>query len=264
MARGTWSKAERAQLVGAYAEAFEALRAASLEIDLPGGEAQDPDALRLFSQSLQHQLWQLSEAYLDGLPRQTMARCPYTAALSRVSFDPLGLDGPFWARQQPIRPKTEPEAGDHFIGLTGALRLEGPTETAPFLVAPGPAAPFVIPRLFERQEVVAVLTEGHVGGHRAYAVSYFAADPKHAHRRPRLWGAKFKPQPAPPDPGAPETDDVEDYDFDLRPWLEKNKLAWVAPGDHDRKLHYGTQNCPYLDLPGPRELQYVQYGKVWT
>ena len=261
MSENGWSREERNVLVDGYNKAHQTLKTVSLQMDEAQGDALE--ALGLLADGLDRQVFQLAQAYLAGLPRQPLARCPYTDHVARLSLDPFGLDGMFWECDEPARPEHETDAGPHFLSLTGAVRLAEAVEPTSFIVCPGPGVPFVIPRLFEGQEVIGVLSAGHVGAHLAFAVTYFAAHP-HTHlHRPNLWGTEVKSlSAAPSDPDGVET--VRDYDFDLRPWIEKGCLAWLKPGDADLNLHFDVDDCPFLDLPGERQVQYMQYGEAWT
>ncbi len=93
---------------------------------------------------------------------------------------PPPLHRHLWARrpvgdyESPGRP-TE-SVTSTFVGLTGALRATAAIEYTPFLVKPGPSAPFVVPRILEAG-AVAVLSEVAIGSHTGYAVAYFAQTP---------------------------------------------------------------------------------------
>ena len=42
--------------------------------------------------------------YEEGLPRLPLSRCPLTGEVQVHSFDPFGLDGPWWNFEAPARP----------------------------------------------------------------------------------------------------------------------------------------------------------------
>ena len=146
------------------------------------------------------------------------------------------------------------------------MRLDGPVEGTSFLAKPGPAVPFVVPRLLAHEGVVAVLAELLVGAHLAWSVAYFADPPLLDHHRFNTWGTnRYQWR------GADGhwrwndcTEDAEVLDADLAPWIERGKLRWIAPDDADATLRAEVRGCPYLDLEGTLEFQRVQSEKVWT
>jgi hypothetical protein len=198
--------------------------------------------------------------YERGLPVVALSRCPFTGEVLHHSIDHHGIDGLWWDHQSPVRPvETVPAT---FVGLTGALRLGGPLEYTPFLVKPGPAAPFVVPPILEAG-AVAVLSQIAIGAHTGFAVVYFAESPpdvalfdewgRGSHRRYRDAAAV----------GWNHAADPATMDFDLAPWIAREQVVWIEPGDDDLQVWSGTDDCPYLDLPGPRDPQRFQYGRAW-
>ena len=59
-------------------------------------------------------------------------------------------------------------------------------------------------------------------------------------------------------------EDSAEFDFDLKPWLERGKLHWMAAKDAGESLKSGATDCPYLDLSGEQKIQRIENGKVWT
>jgi len=177
----------------------------------------------------------------------------------RVAIDVAGLDGLWWRAERPVR-REVPEHPTLFA-LTGALRLGAPLERTDFLVKPGPGAPYVIPRLLEEARAVAVVSTVEIGTHTGYVVAYFA--PADATRRPtNEWGTDTYRVRTPRGLGW-GTVDQETRDFALRPWIERKRLRWIAPGDATLTPREGEPDCPYLDIAGPREPQRIQYGRAW-
>jgi hypothetical protein len=206
----------------------------------------------------------VSRSYEEELPRLDFARCPFTGWVQRHSFDPYGLDGLWWNYYAPARPPRERMPTCQAI--TGAVRIETPVESFPFLARPGPGAPFVIPHLLELPQVQAVLASLACGRHQAYCISYFTPDEAGGAEWPNDWGANERWDEGGASYGGwREAPDFEDeWDFHIAPWIERGKLAWIAPGDRNLALQRTVQGCPYLDLPGARCMQYVQDGRVWT
>jgi len=203
----------------------------------------------------------LRTEYARGVPIVPISRCPFTNEVLRHSIDTFGLGGLWWDYESPCRP-TE-SVSSTFVGLTGALRTGGAIAYTPFLVKPGPSVPFVVPRILEAG-AVAVLSEVAIGVHTGFAVAYFAQTPlittlfnewgansyRHYDRGvAQSWGAASQ---------------ADAMDFELAPWVDRKLLNWIAPGDASLELHQGIDGCPYLDLPGTRAPQRIQYGSVGT
>lgn len=210
------------------------------------------------------ELSEVAREYEEGLPRVELTRCPYTKFTVRHTFDPYGLDGLWWNFEGPARPLNERLYTCQ--ALTGAVALTAPVEPFPFLAQPGPGAPYVMPELFERPEVRAVVSSVECGRHKAYCVAYFAPDEVDGLRWPNDWGTGRRWSEGGTkaggwfDAGEPAPADM---DFELRPWLESGKLLWIAPGDESLTLRDGAAGCPYVGLGGERRWQRVSMGEVW-
>jgi hypothetical protein len=201
--------------------------------------------------------------YRDGLPRPAIARCPHTGVVLEFPIDSYGIDGPWWNYENPVRPfaKLVPSC----IAITGALHLNRPPESVPYLAITGPEVPFVIPRLLERPGMVAVISHLPVGAHNGYPVCYFEDPPPRDITRFNEWGTNrywFSD-----DSGTWGWDQVfedsEHLDFDLGPWLEARKLLWVAKGDATTELHSGTAGFPYTGIEGRSGFVRIQEGHTW-
>ncbi|MCX6621729.1 MAG: hypothetical protein NTY38_11780 [Acidobacteria bacterium] len=205
------------------------------------------------------ELWKVYEAGVPGVP---LSRCPFTGEVLVYPFDPCGLDGLWWSYEAPIRPFQPPPPT--FMALTGAVRLNLPVEKAPFLVVPGPGVPFVYPRLLTEGSMQAVIYSLPVGRHTAFPMVYFALEMPKGIRMPNLWGAstyQFRTKEG--ELGWYESfDSPEDWDFQLRKWIDRGKLLWIAPDDPDMTLHSTAAGCPYIGLPGERQEQRLYAGTV--
>lgn len=257
----TLDQAQRARLIEAHAKTTRDLE----KLEDAGDDGGGDEAIARVNALADRIQW-IEETYEQALPRAALSRCPFTNQVAAHSFDPLGLDGLWWQYHHPIRPDSEPAAGPHFLALTGAVRLVPPLENTPFLVMPGPDAPFVVPRVLMLPQVKAVISLTAVGQHRAAAIMYFGTTTLDEVRPPTLWGTKWSSMDIserPPE-DEEETDGEEDYDFELAPWIQSGKLLWIAPGDASLALRSGTAGCPYLQVPGARKLQMMQFGESWT
>lgn len=262
MASTPFTLQERDALVKGYAEALDEIHQLELDVEKPGG-ATEASYQRL--SALSERLVRLAEEYRDRLPRLPLSRCPFTGAEVRHSFDPYDFTGMWWQRDDPIRPDDEPEAGQFFLALSGAVRISEPVEHTQFLVVPGPGLPFVIPRVLELPQVRAVLSYAPIGRHHGFSVAYFASAPLEGVRPPTLWGTDWTvidPSRRDPDDDLPDME--EDFDYDLEPWIRARKLSWIAPNDRTLTLRLDVAGCPYLGLTGDRHVQRVHYGETWS
>jgi len=196
--------------------------------------------------------------YGDRLPRVRMSTCPHTGKAFVRAFDPFGLDGPWWHKLK-IFEIADPAPPETFRVILGALNLNGrvPSESTEQVI-PGPAAPFVVPRLLGLPGMVAVVNQLPMDtGDIAYPIVYFASQPTPPEKLHQFWlrqdlwfdGAWLIANDA--------------WDFDLAPWLSSGRLKWIRPGDPKAEvvgLDSG-ETCPYLNLPGDHDPQVVEAGE---
>ena len=202
----------------------------------------------------------LRSAYANLIPWVPIARCPFGSDAVFLRLDVDGIDGLWWDFHNPVRPH---EAGlpATFLEMTGSMRVEQ-APTTPFLIVPGPGAPFVLPHLLDREGVSAVIIGLEVGGLASTAVSYFARSTTDLDAPP-AWGSnESTPRPAPP-AIKPVLSHEMAYDFDLRPWVDSGKLLWISAMDQTLELRRGVEACPYLGLEGRRSITYLQDGRLW-
>jgi hypothetical protein len=205
----------------------------------------------------------VAEEYVAAVPIVALSRCPFTGEVFETSLDIMGIDGLWWAYEYDYRPYVEPI--DTFFAWSGALQLDGPIPEWSLKSMVGPAAPFVLPRILEHPDVRAVVSSVMIGEHVGFPTVYFASPIPHDLERVDDWGHRFhsylRPDGSPTSAHSVQT--PRDQDFELAPWIERGKLAWIEPGDLDLSLRSATSGCPYLDLPGERRRRYVQEGETW-
>lgn len=203
------------------------------------------------------------DEYVDLLPLVQLARCPFTNDVASISIDDAGIDGPWWDYISPVR--GEDDLPPTFFCLTGSLKLNGDPENTEFLVKPGPEVPFVVPGILERDNIKAVLSHIKIGKHDGHAVTYFAQPIPTDVGRFNTWGMDRSWYEGAEEPLVyyEVNEDFEPIDFELRPWIERQKLYWIAPGDKKLRLRSEVDGCPYLDLEGRRTFIRIQYGQVW-
>lgn len=215
--------------------------------------------------SLTDRLSVMYERYREWLPRLPLSRCPFCDQIAARSFDPYGLDGLWWHYDLPIRALNEPRC-PHFFAFTGAVQLDWERIVdVPKVVLVGPEVPFVVPRMLQGQPVRAVISSIAVGDNTAYPIFYFA-DPIPDISRINDWGTSgytfIKAN------GSSAWDevvpDIGEYDFELAPWLDSSQVRYILPDDASLTLRSGAAGCPYLDLPGRRDLVFTQYGEAWS
>lgn len=214
------------------------------------------------SVQLREEYYQTLGEYADRLPRMRLSVCPHCDTPLKRVFDPFGLDGPWWFTDVEVTFE-EPAACEHFRILLGALHLGGrvPTE-ATSEVRPGPEAPFVVPELLELRGMVAVVGRLTLAtGDLAYPIAYFADQPTRPEDLHQSWcRTAFWFSDEQGNPGWYTSNSV--WDFDLRPHVERGRLRWVRLEDTaGGVLTIDDGPCPFLDLPGDREMQQIVGGE---
>jgi hypothetical protein len=201
--------------------------------------------------------------YVDRLPRVPMSVCPFSGAPLLHSFDPFGLDGPWWQQDREVEIE-EPAPPPTFKVLLGAVALHGrePAE-ARDPVIPGPEAPYVVPRLLRLPGMVAVVSELRLEtGDTAYPIAYFSESPI----APRLLHQHWLQQDlwfevAPGKSGWLIANDV--WDFELEPWLASGKLRWAETVEQGLQLVDPASGpaCRFVGLEGARWPQSIAGGQ---
>lgn len=209
------------------------------------------------------ELYELVQIYTDKTPVPAISRCPFTGDILKHSIDTFGLDGVWWNSDSPIRPiENLPKT---YFAMSGALKIAGEIEKAPFICEPGPDVPFVVPRLLEYNQVKAVVSCIKVGVHTAYPIFYYADPMLQGIERLNEWGTEayqfldennqFRLIRTP--------EYGYEFDFNLENWIRNGKLLWIFPDDASMTLHSDVERCPYLNLEGDRQIKYIQNGEMW-
>lgn len=224
----------------------------------------DTMAAEAAMEELQEQLAGMRDEYENWLPVVPLSRCPFTGETVDYCIDLFGLDGLWWNYDAPVR-RTE-ELPPTYFALDGAVTLKGRIDNAPFLCKPGAGVPGVLPRLLDQEETRAVISSFPIGTHQGYAVFYFADAAPEDMTRVNTWGTRiytFVDQENMVRWGEFDLH-INDYDFELGPWIEAGKLHWIKPGDESLTLMSSVEDCPYIGLKGERQLQRIERGEVWS
>ncbi len=188
--------------------------------------------------------------YLSLLPKLQLSRSPFTNELYELCIDTLGLDGPWWDAEHSIR-TTENDI-QSFFALTGSINITGNIPDVPFPIKPGPAVPWVCPRLLEDERITAVISYLKVGNYDAYITIYYTNDESIEIERINTWGSDY--YIAEDKDGyalfGNTFDTPEEFDFDITPWIEKGKVKWIDIADKSFTLQDSVEGCPYLNLEG--------------
>jgi hypothetical protein len=226
----------------------------------PAQGAQRPD--RRTARWLREGSYQVLGEYADRLPRILMGACPFTGSPFLRSFDPFGLDGPWWHQDREVA-LDEPAPPPTFKVLLGALSLHGrtPSEVRD-PVLPGPEVPFVVPRLLGLPGMVAVLSRLELEtGDVAFPVSYYSPEDIPPQKLHQFWLEQDYWFELDGKSGWLIANDP--WDFDLEPWIAAGKLRWIGPDD-DQGQVLGVESgvvCPYLGLAGDRLPQHLAGGE---
>jgi hypothetical protein len=243
-----WSKQERADLLKRI-HTLEAGKS-NPSIDQAAYDALNADLSETF------------RAYAQGLPNESVSRCPICNTPIKVPIDPYGFDGPWWWSSCPTA-LPSPEVCKHFQLLQGAVDLHGRTPTeARDTARPGPAVPFVIGRVLSAEGMSAVISSRNLAtGDTAYPILYFSSNPSPYPNLHQSWRSESLPLHN--DEGRVigwgTADDP--WDFDLRKWADAGKLWWIAPGDGSLTLQKSSPS-PFENLPGIRGTQLAVSGQL--
>ncbi len=222
-----------------------------------GSEELFDQASQLFDQARE-----LERDYFDRLPRIPLSCCPYDHKPLVRTFDPYGLDGPWW---EPDATPEESPPCTHFCVLRGALNYNGNRPVAGRReVHPGPEVPYVIPRLLEMPGMVAVIGRVEMAnGYIAYPIAYFAEKRPPVQELVPDWPRTILTYETQLGERGWKTDE-DPWDFDLKPWLQSGKLKWCPPDSGNTTISdEPPEKCPYLDLPGRRVRIVVQGNQSW-
>lgn len=190
-------------------------------------------------------------AYWDALPIVPLSACPYCSAPLLKAFDPLGLEGYFWQESLAMEP-VEPAPCPHFTLLLGAVNLEGlPAQGGEERAHVGPEVPYVVPRVLSLPTMVAVVsTVPLANGYTTYPIAYYAETMPPPDQLTHSWTQTTHSWED--DDGEAWTVRNDAWDFELAPWVAKDKLRWIERGDASLKVVAAPEPCPYLDVSGRR------------
>jgi len=255
-----FTRDERENLLSRYFPAYQRWRDLDFELSVPEGNGQDPRMQELGQ--LSRMLMDIRDQYRRSLPIIPVSRCPFSAQVVYHSLDPYGIDGLWWNYDAPIRPVENYPPTVHSV--TGAIRLAEPVENAPFTCSPGPAVPYIVTEVLSNEHIRAVVSAIPVGRHQGYLVAYYSNVNPMPVPRINTWGTgRWEVLDTRGTLGwGSDTFTPAQSDFDLGPWIRKEKLLWIRPGDPTFTLQKGEAGCPFISLPGTRENQKIRNGRV--
>jgi hypothetical protein len=238
-------------------------RARVVELMESGGADVRRDLTPEFEQ-LNTQIRSAWQEYQRRLPIMELSRCPFTGEIWSHSFDPWEVDGFWWNVYQPIRCLDEPPCS-RFYAFRGAMAAPAAPLGMPFLAEPGPEVPFVIERLMQFPSIIAVISHVRVGDRNAYPIVYFSLNDLPPDQRTNDWGADSFSYRG--DQGYYEErqyfDAEDEFVYDLEPWIARQRIQWIAPGDESLRVQAGVTGCPYLRLPGRHAVWRCKEQRVW-
>lgn len=253
MSSTAFTSVERRLLIQAIHDARRELDTATWELDRADGPASGDLAAALeYHDQVHKRLGELLDVYEERLPVPAISRDPFTGEVLSYPIDTLGLDGPWWDNGQAVRPVTL--LPPTVFALTGAVAITGKPPETPFNVKPGPAVPWVCPRLLALPGMRAVVASIRVGQYLAYPIVYFTAQTPWGHPGINTWGLDTYIARHQDGSGSIEKtwNLRQEYDFELAPWIRRGNLLWIAPGDPKMQLRSLLHGCPYLELEGYR------------
>lgn len=250
METNSFSIKERKGLLTNIFQLRKVLEQLSFDIDnAPDDETLRNHLMQEFN-TASNELQVFEDKYTNGLPILDVSRCPYSNEVYNLAIDSFGLDGPWWDAEQPVR--EEKEAIPSFFAITGSVNIIGEPPAAPFTIKPGPAVPWISPRLLSNDDITAVLSHIKIGLYDAYVTVYYTDSQEVDVNRINTWGTnEYLINDNEGFAVLDRTyDDEDEYDFDIANWIKKGKLKWIAINDKTLELQNGIDNCPYLDIKG--------------
>jgi hypothetical protein len=250
METNSFSIQERNKLITSIFQQRKIVEQLNFDIENAHADEQIQNHLIQEHEKASNELSALEEIYIANLSQLPISRCPYTDEQFYFSIDLFGLDGPWWNAEQPIR--TAEETIPSFFAITGSVNIIGDPPLLPFTIKPGPAVPWVCPRLLSNENISAVLSHLKIGLYDAYITVYFTNNLEVNLKRINTWGTnEYLINDSDGLAVLDRTyDEEEDYDFNIAPWIKKGKLHWIAINDKTLELQNSVDNCPYLDIKG--------------
>lgn len=207
----------------------------------------------------------LRDRYRELLVEAPLTRCPFTDEVVRLDVDRDGLDGLWWNADAPVR-RVVGRRSATLVGLVGTIDLHGREDLlpeTPFPIKPGPDRPYVIPSVLAPAEVTAVVSTITVATLTARVIAYFVAAEAGGGGATATGAARRTAAGLALDPWTRSTPAFEDRDAALAPWIEADRLLWIAPDDGDLRLQAGSVGCPYLGLGGDDRDALAFEGVLW-
>ena len=208
---------------------------------------------------------ELLVAYQEGFPLLPVSRCPFTGEVLALSIDTVDLDGLWWSWEAPVRgPAEEPST---LLAVTGSVAIAARVPSTRRRCRPGPAVPYVLPRLLTHESVRAVASAVPVDGHDAVLVAYYGrVDAEALGPAVNDWGSSYTMRVVDGDVVVLRNDEAaeaaEERDGDLERWIGSGKLGWIEPGDDSLTIRGTVEGCPFLRRGGRLALQEVVAGLV--
>ncbi len=199
---------------------------------------------------------QLRKQYQKGLPILPLSRCPFTGEIWKHTLDIYGLDSPFWEDTHPLRGDEEDQPyGGKYAFFTGSIKLNHPEDDFYWNRVTFYEKPFVIPSLMRgKYPLTPVIMPVDIGEHEGHIIVYFG-DFEFLHFK-----IEFDTVNLPGDWGCYthySTKASNDYigyhiegkrnlvNFNLDPYLEKNRIYWIDKNDKTMTLRQGLNGCPF-------------------
>lgn len=165
--------------------------------------------------------------YFELLPEFVLSRCPHCDEPFSQKFDPWGLDGFWWQYEAASLHASDPSACEHFVLLQGAVNLNGRRPAGGQAEAYiGPPSPFVAPKVLNLPTMKMVVSAFEMAGNlTAFPLVYFAREKPHGRLLMQSW--RMKTYSWRDETGPAWSICNEPWDFELKKWIEDDKVAWL-------------------------------------
>ncbi len=201
----------------------------------------------------------LKKRYEEEVPKVPIAICPFCKTVLKIGVDIYGFDGLYWSEQGKYHQKVN--SCDHYVEHDQALHFHNRIPTLEETgmnkrgILIGPEVPYINPILMEQTGIQGIISQVQVAdwNYTAYFTAYFSENPiqKDDYLSKTYNTIIF-----------PWTN--AKWDFDIQSWLEKSPdtLWWMQPNNNEGEILRGIQDCPFIHLPGSRNLLYYRFWEI--
>lgn len=208
-------------------------------------------------------------------PDVLVAICPYCdrKIWARIKSGVFTLCASFWVMEYDDgKTVTEDSKCEHLFVMDGALNLNNqpiPEKISAYSfvrhkIYMGAEIPFVKPRILEIEGVIAVIHSVSIADkYTGYPITYFTRN--HISQNDFATGWAREEYVARDQIVSSATftgERSEPQDYDLKKWIDNNKIRWLVEDNGELTLNSENHNYPYNNLSGRKNPYFIENGVV--